>query len=256
MERTEKNGKKKGILSRNKSLIIKIIIILCVLVGVSVGLYFLFRFLGITDVNRLQEIIASTGPWAVVVFIAIETVVTILLCFVPATSMTFILVAVALFGANWKTFLICAGSVFLSSMIMYLLGRFGGRKVVSKIIGEKEIDSAEKLIKEKGQIFFPVMMAVAGFPDDALVCMAGMTRMNLAFFIPSVLIGRSVGIATIVFGISLVPFSSFTTIYDWFVFISVCAFWIIVIIYVGNWINKKISAYKKKKEEQDRNDLE
>lgn len=53
------------ILKAKKSLIIKIAIILCVLVGISVGLYFLFKFLGITDVNRLQEIIASTGPWAV-----------------------------------------------------------------------------------------------------------------------------------------------------------------------------------------------
>jgi len=210
----------------------------------------LFKALGITDINKLQEIIKATGPWAIVVFIAISTLVTIFLCFVPGISMTFIIVGVTLFGANWKTFLICAGSVFLSSLIMYLIGRFGSRKLINKIIGENEINRAEILVKEKGQIFFPVMMACGGFPDDALVCLAGIIRMNLAFFIPSVLIGRSVGIATIVFGISLIPFSEFKTVYDWLIFITIALFWIIVIIYVGNFINKKINDYKKKKEDK------
>ena len=42
---------------------------------------------------------------------------------------------------------------------------------------------SNKLIKEKGLIFYPIMMAVGGFPDDALVCMAGVTKMNLIYFI-------------------------------------------------------------------------
>ena len=241
MESHNNNG------NNRKKLIIKIIIFSVVFILVTVGLFFLFKFLGITDVNKLQEIIKKTGPWAIVTFIAIQTLVTTFLCFVPGVSMTFIIVGVALFGANWKTFLICAGSVFLSSLIMYLIGRFGGRNLINKIVGKDNTQKAEILIKEKGQIFFPVMMACGGFPDDALVCIAGLIRMKLAFFIPSVLIGRSVGIATIVFGISLIPFSSFTTIYDWIIFITICVFWIIVVIYVGNWINKKINNYKNKK---------
>lgn len=242
-------------LSKNKNrknLIIKILIIILIIACVSVGLYFLFKALGITDVNGLQHLISKTGPWAIIVFIAIQTLVTVFLCFVPGISMTFIIVAVALFGANWKCFLICAGSVFLSSLIMYLLGRLGGRKIINKIIGENEINKAEIIIKEKGQIFFPIMMACGGFPDDALVCIAGLSRMNLAFFVPSVLIGRSVGIATIVFGISLIPFSEFKTFYDWFLFISAALLWIIVIIFVGNWLNKKINNYKKNKEKGER----
>ena len=75
------------------------------------------------------------------------------------------------------------------------------------------------------------------FPDDALVMVAGTSKMSLKWFIPSIVIGRGVGIATIVFGFSLVPFENFRGIYDWLVFITVCAFWIIVIFYLAHKLN-------------------
>ena len=39
--------------------------------------------------------------------------------------------------------------------MMYILGRTGGYKLFIKIIGQDNLDKATKLIKEKGQIFFP-----------------------------------------------------------------------------------------------------
>lgn len=187
----------------------------------------------------LQTFIAQFGVWSVVIYIVVSSIGTIILSVVPGISMAFILVGVGLFGANVQTFLICATSVFISSLIMYLLGRTGGYKLFIKIIGQNNLDKAIVLIKQKGQIYFPLMMAVGGFPDDALVCVAGITKMNLWFFIPSVIIGRSIGIASIVFGIELIPFASFDTFYEWFVFVACIIVYAIAVIKLGQIIERR-----------------
>ena len=55
---------------------------------------------------------------------------------------------------------------------------------------------------------------------------AGVTKMKLSWFIPSILICRGVGAATIVFGMALIPYESFTSFFEWLVLITVGFFWI------------------------------
>ena len=83
---------------------------------------------------------------------------------------------------------------------MYLIGKFGGRKIVEKIIGEKDCETASQLLNNKGIAYFPVMMLFPIFPDDALIMIAGTLNMSLKWFIPSIAFGRGIGVATIVFG--------------------------------------------------------
>jgi len=61
------------------------------------------------------------------------------------------------------------------------------------------------------------------FPDDALVMISGTMKMKLSWFFPSIILGRGVGIATIIFGFSIVPFEKFTEPWHWVVFIALCA---------------------------------
>lgn len=234
-----------------KNKILKFILVLVGLASISVGLFFVFKKTGITDIDRLRAIISKAGIWAPIIYILIRIPLTILLCFVPACSMIFDLLAVALFGATLKAFIISIASVFACSTIMYILGRTGANKLLEKIVGKEDLEKANKLIKEKGLVFYPVMMAVGGFPDDALVCMAGVTKMNFIYFVISTVVGRGIGCAFSVFGIALIPFDTFKNIYDWISFacnLIVIAF---VVIKVGNWLNNKINTLaesKKKKQ--------
>ena len=134
----------------------------------------------------------------------------------------------------------------ISSLIMYLLGRFGGYKLCVKLLGKEDCDKSLDLLETKSTIFFPLMMLFPVFPDDALVMIAGTIKMKLKWFIPSIILGRGIGIATIVFGFSLIPFESFTTLYDWIVFITVCVVWIFVIFHFANKLNKKLENKKNK----------
>ena len=114
------------------------------------------------------------------------------------------------------------------------------------MLGEKDCEEASKLLRNKGTAFFPLMMMFPAFPDDALVMMAGVIKMKLAWFIPSIVLCRGIGIATTVFMADIIPFESFDGFYDWFLLITACAFWIIVIFYLAG----KLNQYMEKKQQQ------
>lgn len=230
--------------------IFKISAIILGLAVFSVAIFLICNALGITNIEILREFINNCGVLGTIVYVIIRIVFTIFMCFIPAISMIFDLLAVALFGATWKALLVCLCSIFACSTIMYILGRAGAYKIFEKIIGKDDLDKANKLIKEKGLVFYPVMMACGGFPDDALVLMAGVVKMNVVYFILSTFIGRSIGCVCTIFGISLIPFDTFTRPYDWFVFICCVIVAIALIIKVGNFISNKLNNYLSKKYEE------
>lgn len=222
---------------------------LVIVASLIVALLIPLTILGLIYKNEISvffvSLLENLGFWKYVLYILITSIGTILLSVVPAVSMAFIMAGVGLFGATWQTFLICASSVFISSLVMYLLGRTGGYKLFMKIIGKDNLDKATKLIKEKGQIYFPLMMMFGGFPDDALVCVAGIIKMNLWFFIPSVIIGRSIGIASIVFGLNFIQVLGIDSPLGWFKLIVFGVIGLMLVIKLGNIISKKINAVKK-----------
>jgi uncharacterized membrane protein YdjX (TVP38/TMEM64 family) len=159
---------------------------------------------------------------------------------VPGSSMAFIILCTNIYELSWQAFLISFVSVLISSTVMYMIGRIGGYKLCVKILGKEECDKSLAILRSKSTVYFPLMMMFPIFPDDALVMMAGTLKMKMKFFIPSIIIGRGIGIATIVFGFSIIPFETFTSLYDWLVFITVCGIWIYIIFKMAHKLNEKI----------------
>lgn len=254
----------KKFFKNNKLTIIKLSIALLILVGVSVGVYFLFKKLGITDIDNLHSLIDSAGTWGIVLFIVLQVITTILLCFVPGTSMTFITLGVILYGANYKTFLICFSGVVISSVLMDIIGRYGGVKAIKWLVGEKTYDEAKDLVREKGMVYVPFMYLLPLFPDDAICMVCGATRIKFWLHFLYIFLCRGIGCATIVFGISFLPkelmenlehfnwdFIS-THLWDYFTMITVIVVWIIILFFIARkidkWLTKKL--IEKKKQEQ------
>ena len=183
----------------------------------SYAMYLIIEALGITDLELLQEIVNTTGVWGWVVFITIAVSITTLLCFVPMTSATFIGLSVVLFGP-FKGFLISLISIFLSSSLMFLLGRFGG-KLASKLVGEESLNKARELIGMKSITLLPMMFLFPVFPDDALCVVVGMSKMRYWYFALIVFIFRGIGIASICLGINFISVSSLTVM-DYIILIN------------------------------------
>ena len=224
-----------------------VILILCIVL-ISALSWITLNNLGITSIEGLRKLISSCGSWSLVVFVLLQVLVTTLLCFVPTTSMTFIIVSIILFGA-WKGFLISLAGVILSSMAMFLIGRFGGEKIAVKMVGEETLKKAQDLIAVKSKIYLPIMFLFPFFPDDALCMVAGITKMRWWEFLLIVVCCRTVGVAMTCFlGSNLINWSNLTII-DWFVFISVCLIDLYIIYRLADKLEKKIREKKDKGKE-------
>ena len=138
-----------------------------------------------------------------------QVVITSLLSFVPGSSMACIMLVKSLYNNPIVSFAVSFAGVLFTSFMLYTLGRFGGYALGKKIIGEEDCEKASQLLNSKGLIYFPVMMMFPVFPDDALTMVAGTLKMSLKWFIPSIIIGRGIGVFTIIFGLSLFDFSNF-----------------------------------------------
>ena len=237
-------------MSKKKKRIIEIILVvvgLLVISGLSLLVLSLFNIVTFENGIHFNENLFNSfkNSWyGCLLFIIFQTALTILLCIVPGVSMAFIILCTNLYENPWTAFFISFSSVMISSFVMYITGRFGGYKVCERILGKDDCDKSLDFLTTKSTIFFPLMMIFPAFPDDALVMMAGTLKMKMKYFVPSIVLGRGIGILTIVFGFSLIPFEDFTTLYDWIVFITVCIVWIFIIFHFANKLSKKIEAKK------------
>lgn len=224
---------------------IKIGLIIALFVGVSIGVYFILKALGVTSIDKLQELIANCGAWSWVVFAVLFITSSTLLCFIPGTSATFIGLSVVLFGAI-KGFIICSIAVFITSSLLFLIGNTLGEKAAIKLVGKESLEKAQNLLDMKSKMFLPLMFLFPIFPDDALCLAAGMTKMRYRYFALITAIFRSVGIATICFlGSGLINWAALSII-DWFMLVSVCAFWLILIFKYQDKLEKFIIRKGKK----------
>lgn len=188
----------------------------------------------------------KTSWYGTLMIILFQVVVTSLLSFIPGTSMAFIILLETLYQNPLSAFLVSFSAVILSSISMYLLGRYGGYNICKKMIGEEDCKKASDLLNGSGKIYFPIMMLFPVFPDDALVMIAGTLKMSLNWFIPSIVIGRGIGVATIIFGLSIIPFDKFTSIFHWIVFILLSAICIVIVFLLANKLNKHLNKNENK----------
>ena len=232
--------------------ILKILIVLSVLASISVGLYFLLRHFGLADVNVLKGFLKKTGPWAIICYILLRVVCTIFLSFMPACSMIFDLLSLAAFDylPPILIFLICLASVVITSVVMDLIGRFGGNKAIIKILGREEYEEAKDLIKEKGMVYVPVMYLLPIFPDDAICMVSGATKMKFWVHLIEIILCRGIGCATIIFGVQIIPneVSSFTSrdFMDYLQVGVIMVSYTMMLLFMARRVDKFLSAKLKK----------
>ena len=233
----------------------KILLTILLLVVISVICTLIlsaFKIVYFDDGIKLnQELFLSfANSWyGALLIILIQIVITSLLSFVPGASMAFIILLQTLYDNPVTAFIIAFSGVMLTSFMLYVLGRFGGYALCKKLLGEEDCEKASELLNVKGLIYFPLMMMFPVFPDDALVMVAGTLKMDLKWFVPSIVIGRGIGVVTIVFGLSIVPFDKFTSIWHWIIFIALCALLIVAVFYFATKFNKYMESKKTKKED-------
>ncbi len=231
--------------------IVKILLLLLIFVLISVLSTFILSLFGVvyfegTELRINQEMFDSfkTSWYGCILIVLIQVAVTSLLSFVPGASMAFIYLLQEMYNNPPLAFLIAFSGVMLSSFMLYVLGRFGGYKLCERLLGKDDCEKASDLLNNRGTIFFPIMMLFPVFPDDALTMVAGTLKMSLKWFVPSIVFGRGIGVATIIFGLGSIPFEKFTTPWHWIIFILICAVGIVAVFFAANKFNKYMQRKK------------
>ena len=201
------------------------------------------------NVEMFDQFRTSWYGW--IIIIAFQVILTILLCFVPGASMAFIVLISMMYTKSWQAFLISFIGVMLTSFIMYMMGRLGGYRICRKLLGERDCAKASDLLNNKGAVYFPLMMMFPIFPDDALVMIAGTLKMSLKWFVPSIVVGRGIGIVTIVFGLLSIPFDKLTTPWHWIGFVLLCLIFLIAVFWLAGRFNKFLETRHKDKKDQE-----
>ena len=228
----------------NKTKILKLLSLLLVVALISLitlGVLMLTGVLYYEDGFQFNGHIfdAFKGKWyGFIVFILVQSLLSILLCVIPGIAAGFVMFSTVLYPNPWQAFLLSYSCVIISSTLLYVIGRLGGYKICEKILGKEDCEKSLNLLRTRGTVYFPLMMLFPIFPDDALVMIAGVTKMKLRWFVPSIILCRGVGVATIIFGMSIIPFDSFVSAYDWMILATIGFFWIKEIFTVANFIDR------------------
>lgn len=252
-------GKIKDFFHKRKSALIKTAILLGITIGASLLVFLILFLTGIITFdggfgfnNELFESFKGAW-WGYLVFFLLQVTLTILLAFAPGGTTTFIALGIFLYGPTWVTFLLVFSGVLVSSLLMDLLGRFGGVKLVKKLFGEEDYNKGFGILREKGTAYLPFMYLFPIFPDDLMCCLGGMAKIKFWYHALIIFLCRGIGIAVIIFGIDIIPYETFTTPYEWIVAITVCLVWVALAFYFSRLLDKWLSKrfFKKKTEEKE-----
>ena len=237
----------------NKDAIIKSALIILVIAAITLA-----AFIGVSKAGGLEgfktdsekiahivELIEATGGWGMFVYFLFQVLQVVIIplpaavCYIPGAM---------IWGPLTGTLLASAG-VIVGSVVAYVIGRYFGKKAVVWIAGKETTEKYSAYFAKRGKVIFVIMQILPFFPDDILCMVAGLTCMNFAFFLATMVLVRPAVIAVFCyFGSgSIIPFSGWG-IAVWIAIIAVClALAFLSFKYQDKFENWLIKKFTKKK---------
>lgn len=173
----------------HKAKLIKFSIVLCLVAAFSTGCYFLFDWLGLLDKETARATMDKYGLWVYVIFVVVFVLASVCLCMIPGTTTTLILVAVGttagngLFGNIWIGLLLSVIGVWIAGIVMFYVGRFGGRKVVYWLFGKEQVEKRLDWVTQKGATVLPAFFLIPFMPNDMICMVCGMSKLKFWQFL-------------------------------------------------------------------------
>jgi len=191
--------------------------------------------------NKVAALVASFGPCAPIVFIALQTL-QVLFAPIPGELTGFIggyLFGIGL-GFAYSTIGLTCGSLFA-----FLIARYLGMPFVRRFVGQELMGKFDYLMEHQGAFFSFIFFLIPGLPKDYFCYLLGLSPMHvLTFFIIST-IGRIPGTLLLCLQGQAVRSENYR---GFFVILGIALFFIVLtIIYrdrIEGWVKHKKSAPK------------
>lgn len=238
-----KNSKK----NNNHIKCMRLFFVLLIIILIFIVVFIVLKHTGlwekVNSVDKVRKIVESGGVFSFLIFMLLQILQTTILQ-IPSILVT--LAGLLVFG-KWKAFVLSFVSIMIGSLIMFWIGRKGGRKFVNFIAGEKSADKWIKKMSDAKYLFF-LMMIFPLFPDDILCAVAGVTNMSFKFFFWTNVIARVIGIACVVFFGSgaVIPFTGVGLIVWGLIFVLILLLFYFSVKYRDK-IDEILTSFKSRK---------
>ena len=230
-------------LKNHKGQIFRSLLIIGIVATIGVCGYLILWACGFTNKEQFEALRNDLGDsiwfWLVIALLQIFQVI-----FIPISNQIITVPLALMFPTNelWKVFLCSWLSIWIATMILYLIGRLGGEKILNFVLKDKE--QVEKCTKwlNKGKYYYIILMWLP-FPDDIVTILAGTSHYGFVYIAIASLITRAVDIACSVWGFG------YLTRYWWGWLILAVG---IILLGVGTWLFKRYDTRRNQRKEEEK----
>lgn len=180
----------KNWLIKNKSQILKVLLLIGIIALIGVGAYLILRGCGFTTKEDFIQLRDNLGEniWFWVIIVALQIFQTI---FIPISNQLVTgAMSIIYVDELWKVWITAGIGITIGSIILYFIGRFGGEKIIGWVLGDKEKAKKCKDLMNKGKGFYVIGMFIPFVPDDVLSTLAGVGKFNIPFVIVITTVAR------------------------------------------------------------------
>ena len=123
----------------------------------------------------------------------------------PAYVILSACVSIGINTIGWEFILITISAYMCGCLLAYWLGFKFGKKAVKWCAGsEEDYNKWCDVLNEKGKWWYLITVLFPFFPDDLLCIVAGSVKFNFWFYFISNLIGRTIGLITMLYTLKLI----------------------------------------------------
>ncbi len=193
-EEFEEIKKRKRLIFRRFSAVLKLCLLLVVVIGIPAYIFFFHHSLldEFSSIRDIYEFLKDYKKESVLIYLGLQ-VLQIIICIIPGQALQ--LAAGYLFHF-WLALLLTLTGAALGTIAVYYLARFLGKDAMHMIFGEEKIHAMlEKLDSRNGMLLVFIIFLIPGIPKDLCAYAAGISEIRLKPFLILSLIGRTPGMA-------------------------------------------------------------
>ena len=153
--------------------------------------------------NWFASLITSSEGWVVYLVIWIIMFLQTTILNIPAYVVLSASVSVGINTLSFLYIVIVLSAYIVGCLLAYWIGYKFGKKAVKWCAGSEEDEKWSKVLNEKGKWWYFVTVIFPMFPDDILCLVAGAVKFNFPFYILSNVIGRGIGLVTMLLFLEL-----------------------------------------------------
>ena len=127
----------------------------------------------------------------------------------PAVSLLQISVLVGINVLSWQYILLVMSAYMSGCILSYWLGRWFGVKAIKWVAGsEEDFNKWSEYVNKKGKWWYFMTVLLPLFPDDIICIACGSFKMHFGFYTIANLIGRSIGLVTMLLVLNYIGVAS------------------------------------------------